>query len=515
MDDSLLEQSTKRSDSVPHVVIIGGGLAGLSTAQSLSDAVESSGALSNGQTDGAKPNRLRITLLESKRMTGGRAGSFWDSESEESIDYCQHVAMGCCTNFVAMLKRFDLLKDWKRSSELIFHHPGHSPSKFSPTRWLPAPLHLAACIGGLNYLTRSQKREVRSGMWRLMRTASSTLTDRTSKDWLQSIGQSNATIRAFWDVILVSALGEQTDVVSMQAARKVLIDGFAAAQGASDVLVPRVPLSDMFGKQLSQQVESLGVELRCQSAVKRIHISSTSDVSTKTRSIELANGEVMEADQIVVAVPWHRLSSLFDPDEAEDAIPNIHEATKLGTSPISGIHLWLDRPIMPHDHAVMVGTTTQWVFRQPLGVFRQPSAGTQPTDNGAAYYHQVVISASGQSQSRSKEDLLNTVVAELRAEFPMGRDFQLLRHRIVTDPNSVFSVSPATESIRRNLHPALPWLHLAGDWVDTGWPATMESAVISGRMAAQKVLTRLSMVSEIPIDPGLPWGRLAKLIIQR
>lgn len=499
--------------STPHVIIIGGGLAGLSAAQALADAV----AFANGRkVIGGNSVQLKITLLEAKRSTGGRAGSFSDFVSGESIDYCQHVAMGCCTNFIAMLKRFDLLGDWKRYRELVFHRPGVKPSPFSPSRWLPAPLHLASCIGKLDYLTRNQKREVRLGMWRLMRTKSDSLADVTAKTWLQSVGQSQATIKAFWDVILISALGEETEVVSMQAARKVLIDGFAAAHGASDVLVPRNPLSEMFGERLPQKLKSLGVDLRCQSTVKRIDIASSAGPT-----VELANGEKLMADQVVSAVPWYRLSSMFDPDDAKAAIPNIQDCTRLDASPISGIHLWFDRPIMTKDHAVMVGTTAQWVFRQPLANSQPSNAQFQDgPDSKSGHYHQVVISASEQSQSLGKDALLKTVLDELRAEFPLGRDFKLLRHRIVTDPHSVFSVSPATERIRGCVRPALPWLHLAGDWTPTGWPSTMESAVISGRMAARSVAAKLNPSKshawgEIRIDSGLPWGSLAKLMIRR
>jgi squalene-associated FAD-dependent desaturase len=485
----------------PHVVIVGGGLAGLSTAHALATAKLPAGGV---------PGALRITLLESKRITGGRAGSFSDSASGEPVDYCQHVAMGCCTNLIDLLDQCDLLQYWKRYRELSFHHPGYPPSRFAPAGWLPAPLHLAACISRLRYLTAKQKREVRSGLWRLMRTPSDALSTQTAKQWLQSIGQSEETTRKFWDVILVSALGEATKVVSMRAARKVLIDGFAAARGASDVLVPRAPLSELFGQRLQQKINSLGVEIRCQTAVKRVLVGADSPTA-----LELADGEILAADQIVVTVPWHRLSSLFDDADAETAIPNLRDVEQLGASPITGIHLWLDRPLMSDDHAVMVGTTAQWLFRQPL-------LKSQPADNTGGYYHQVVISASG-SQSwvdqkpllQDKEKLLQQVVAELRSEFPLSGDFTVLRHRMVTDPKSVFSVSPATEAIRHQTRPALPWLHLAGDWMDTGWPATMESAVISGRTAAQQVLNRLALPAEILIDAGLPYGRLARLMIRQ
>ena len=521
--------ATKTLDSARHVVIVGGGLAGLSAAEALSRAFPNQDR-----------SRIKITLVESRRCTGGRAGSFQDAGSGESIDYCQHVAMGCCTNLIQMMDRCGLLGHWKRLAELNFHHPDHPPSRFAPSRWLPAPLHLASSIGGLNYLDRKQKREVRRGLWRLMRTPSGELSDQTAMDWLQGIGQSDATIEAFWDVILVSALGESTDVVSMQAARKVLVDGFAAAHGASDVLVPTLPLSILFGEMLPQLLGDLGVQVRSGTTVKRIEDSG----STSAR-LYLAGGEVIAADHVIAAVPWFRLPDLVGGNSNEHAGPidemvsHLHELKSMRASPISGIHLWLDRPLMTADHAVMVGTTAQWVFRRPIDSAmssndRADSVATGvenvATNHGDAdsadqgHYHQVVISAS---QSAKKAAILETVLRELRSEFSEAADFKLLRHRVVTDPKSVFSVSPTTERIRRNFRPTLPWLHLAGDWTDTGWPATMESAVISGRMAASAVLEQLPPTDQpartdqaanqpwTPVCPGLRWGMLSRLLIRR
>ena len=438
----------------PRVVIIGGGLAGMSAAEAL-------GRVSNG--------RLDIALLEAKRTTGGRAGSFLDAKSGESVDYCQHVAMSCCTNLIALLGRCRMLDDWQRYDQLHFHHPNHPASIFSPSRWLPAPLHLAAAVSRLNYLTAAQKREVRSGFWKLMRTTTESLGTQTAKKWLCSIGQSETTIDAFWDVILVSALGEETSVVSMRAARKVLIDGFAAAKGASDVLVPRRSLSDVFGVELPNKIVKLGPSIRRQTPVTRIRLKSVEGAQ-----VELASGECIDADHVVVAIPWHRVASLFERSDGEKAIKDLHQLEQIKASPITGLHLWFDQPLLDRPHAVMVGTTSQWIFQHPHNG-NEVSSEDLARQSGE-HYHQVVVSASRTSLAMSKELLLETILGELRAEFPQAAQAKLLRHRFVTDPQSVFSVSPKIEAIRQSIRPALPCIHLAGDWTDTGWPATMESA---------------------------------------
>ena len=134
------------------VVIVGGGLAGLSTAESLLRE---------------HADQFEVTVLEAKRSTGGRAGSFRDPSSGETIDYCQHVAMGCCTNLLGLLDRYGLSDSMQRYSELRFLHPKHPQSHFAPIDWLPAPFHLAMTIGSLKYLTWAQHRSIRNGMLRL------------------------------------------------------------------------------------------------------------------------------------------------------------------------------------------------------------------------------------------------------------------------------------------------------------------------------------------------------------
>lgn len=448
----------------------------------------------------AAPDRFEITVLESKRTAGGRAGSFTDRESGETVDYCQHVAMGCCTNLLQLMRRHGLGDQWQRYDRLQFLHPNHSPSPFAPSRWLPPPFHLAPAFGSLRYLSSAQKRQIGRGLWRLMRTTEATLVDQTAATWLRKNQQDDETVTRFWDVILVSALGETTDRVSMAAARKVLIDGFAAARGASDIWIPKLPLSELIGNQLANSITKRDVDLIQQCPVSQV------DAGEDQRAIvQATDGRCFIANHVISAVPWFRIESLFAGSSVILSLPAIGQWTGLPTSPITGVHLWFDRPIMDMPHAVMVGTTAQWIFREPLVANHSNPSGR--------HYYQVVVSASHQTRQLSQSELIRTVQTELAHQFPAARDAKLLANRIVTDPRSVFSVTPDVERLRPPARTALPWLHLAGDWIQTGWPATMEGAVISGQMAAASVLDQYG-IPEHPIDPGIDRGWLARRLIR-
>jgi squalene-associated FAD-dependent desaturase len=476
---------SETAGGIKRVVIVGGGLAGMSAAEAL--------ARTHGQ-------RWEILLLESRRSLGGRAGSFVDPVSGETVDYCQHVAMGCCTNLIGLLERCGLSAAMRRYSELQFLHPGYPPSRFAASRWLPPPLHLLGGLCSLRFLDRSQQRQILAALVQLLRSPPAELRDKIALEWLANRGQSPATIRDFWSVFVVSALGEHLDAVAMGAVGKLFVDGFAAARGASDLLVPRLPLAELFGRRLGDAIAQLGVEVRTGTAVRRIEAGGRGAV------IQTKANQRWPADHVIVAVPWHELPDLVSPV----LLPGVERYSGFPASPISGLHLWWDRPITDRPHAVLTGTTAQWLFRQPWDEAGQPwdEAGD------AQHYYQVVISGSQRGGSISRPALLERVLAELRQVFPAARDARLLRSRIVTDPHAVFSARPEVESLRPASPTPLPWLHLAGDWTATGWPATMEGAVISGRRAASSVAEREGLTPPA-LDPGLPRGWLAAQLLNR
>ncbi len=457
------------------VLIVGGGLAGLATAE----------CLARNHSD-----RFDVSLFEAKRTTGGRAGSFQESKTGGTVDYCQHVAMGCCTNFLGLLERQGLDDQLHRYTSLKFFHPEYPVSTFAPSRWLPAPFHLMPAFSSLRYLNRSQRRQIKRALFRLFRTSSEDLGDLLAASWLEAHGQEKSTIRDFWSVIVVSALGETIDRVSLAAVRKVFVDGFAAAHGASDVLVPKLPLVDLIGGQLTAAIEQLGVEVKLGKVVRQISMD---------KNVATADGQVLPVDHVVSAVPWHAVNDLVP----VNAVEKLECLAAAPASPISGLHLWFDRQITELPHAVLVGTVAQWVFRQPWED-KQASPG---------FYYQVVISASQSARCLPRQELIEIVLGELQQAFPATRRANLVQSKVVTDPKSVFSITPEFEALRPPSRTGLPWLHLAGDWVATGWPATMESAVISGKMAASSVV-QSEFGGNLEVEAGLPRRWLSRCLIK-
>ncbi|MDM4016226.1 hydroxysqualene dehydroxylase HpnE [Roseiconus lacunae] len=498
--------------SADPIAIVGGGLAGMAAAEWIT------------RHSPGTP----VVIFESKRRLGGRAGSFRDATGE--VDYCQHVAMGCCSNFVDLMRQCSLLSHFRRLQELTFLHPDHPPSRFAANRWLPAPLHLLSTIDGLRFLSSSQRSEVKRGLLVLMRTPSESLQNTVADQWLRQFGQSDRTIAEFWDVILVSALGELSSRVSMAAARKVLIDGFAATRGASDVLVPTLPLADLFGRRLADQLRRRGVTIRQGCRVRHIN----PDRSLLVQSNE-DDEQRIEPSAVICAVPWFGLRRLFQHWDAADRtpLPHLERIDSFPSSPITGVHLWFDRPITTMDQAVLVGTVSQWIFRNPISIGEAavigeaegggPSSGGDQVGDGhgaaiesdCQHYYQVIVSASAGALVEGKQSLLHTVLDELKQFFPAAESARLVRSRLVTDPESVFSIQPEVESERPGAMTGLNWLYLAGDWVQTGWPSTMEGAVISGRQAASACMrhTGLEHLEPIPLRP--PPGLLARCLIRR
>lgn len=492
----------------PRIVIVGGGIAGLSSAMALSSHLRTSASAADWD----------IVLIESRSRAGGRAGSFSDPHSGETLDYCQHVVMGCCTNFLSLLREAELIEQFTRYDELQFYHPTTGISRFRSSRWLPAPLHLHSALAGLRYLSGGQRHQIRTGMWKLMRATESVMTPTDAGTWLAENGQ-DAEVRArFWDVILISALGDVPERVSIRAARKVIIDGFAAARGASDVWVPNGALSHIFGRAVVQRLVARGVSVRTGTTARQI----LQRCGESRVSISIRGGDTIVADHVVLATNWRSASRFLqslDIGSPSTAIASWRDGLQrtlasIQPSPITGVHLWLDRVLTRHPHVVMVGTTAQWLFSDPVGEAGSVKAGGDET---AGHYHQVVISGRHALSDAPNEVLIEHLLGELRAAFPGAEDVRLLRSRTVTDPASVYRLSDELDSRRPLAATPLDWLHLAGDYVQTGWPSTMEGAVISGRMAAESILHQVNdgrTSSPSLVCPGLRRGRFSRHLIR-
>ena len=459
------------------VAIIGGGLAGLAAAAALCQ------------------RGFRVELFEARRSLGGRAGSFRDAETGELIDHCQHVSMGCCTNLADFSRRTGIAEFFARHRTLYFYDPDGRRCDLRAALLLPAPLHLLPSLLGMRFLTLRERLGVARALVRLANFSDDDLESApTMGEWLRRQNQSEQAIRRFWSVVLVSALGESVERVSVAAARKVFVDGFMTSRDAYAVLVPTNSLGELYDRRVADCLREHGVMIHLQSP-----IAAVCGDGGQASGVRLADGSEREFDFVVVAVTWRRAAELVAAPFGA-AIPELATLDQIQPSPITSLHLWFDRPITPLPHAVLVDRLSQWVFRRGC---ENPSKG---------YYYQVVISGSRALRFQARDDILAEVLDDLHTVWPQAQDAALLRWRMITEHEAVFAALPGVEKLRPAQQTAVKNLMLAGDWTRTGWPPTMEGAVRSGYLAAEAILRAIGRPERI-LALDLPRSWLARILI--
>ena len=386
-----------------------------------------------------------VELHEARPFLGGRATSFPvqpAAEGSERMDNCQHVLLRCFVNLLDFYRRCGVEKKIRFDDRLNFVHPG-GKSDVLRRGLLPAPFHLFGSLIGFDGLDARDK-------WSLIRTLAALRSERHRADldeftighWLNSKGVPPRTLQRFWRPILVSALNEEPDRASAVPAFQVFLDGLMATRDSFEMGVPAVPLADLYSAALEQKLGS-GV---------RIHLRS---------SIESIDPAARSADYYVSAVPFERVNAL---------VPGLDlHLDRFKHSPITGIHLWFDRPITDLPHAVLLDRTLQWLFRK--------------SEN----YFQAVVSASRSLLPLAQKDIVEMACRELREFFPKSAAAQLVRSHVIKEARATYSAVPGLEAARPVAKTKFPNVFLAGDWTNTRWPATMEGAVRSGYLAAEAV----------------------------
>ena len=464
--------------SRPRVAVIGGGLAGLATAVALSDAP------------------CEIHLFEARRQLGGRATSFRDPASGALVDFCQHVSMGCCTNLADFCRRTHIDQHFRRERTLYFVGPDGSIVSMAASRWLPAPLHLAPALLRLPFLSCANRWRVARGLMTLARTRHDIEHEPTIATWLIENGQTTQAIDRFWSVVLVSALGETIDRVSLSAARKVFVDGFMANRAGYEVVVPERSLTELFHEHVGKFLKTRAVALHFNTPVSGVE-------RDELGSYRITGGQETLGvfDHVVVAVPWRHVRALVA-SALRPALPWLESVERFESSPITGVHFWFDRSITELPHAVFVERISQWLFNR----------GQQTGEDGRQrYYYQVVISASRTLVGHDRGEFVEQICDELRAIWPAAREAKLLNAKIVTEQHAVFTSSCGLDKIRPSQRAEPAGLWIAGDWTSTGWPATMEGAVRSGYLAAEGILAAIGQPRKQLVG-DLPRGLLSRWI---
>jgi squalene-associated FAD-dependent desaturase len=283
--------------------------------------------------------------------------------------------------------------------------------------------------------------------------------------------------------VLTSALNEGPERIGLRYARKVFVDGFMNHRRGFEVELPTVPLGRLYGLELETWLREHQVDVKLHQGVKEVRSEAG-----RIKELTLRTGEVVEADWYISTVPFDRLLDLL-PNELIEKHGYFANLKKLEPSPITSVHLWYDRPLTDLPHVVLVDGVGQWIFNRG------------EVSPGEHYIH-VVVSAARQFREMRHEEVQHLIVAELSRLFPVAESACPLRARVVTEHGATFSAVPGVDAFRPDQASPLPSLFVAGDWTATGWPATMEGAVRSGYLAAEKLLARTGRRVAL-VQPGL------------
>ncbi|MDQ6782190.1 MAG: hydroxysqualene dehydroxylase HpnE [Actinomycetota bacterium] len=459
----------------PHVVVVGGGLAGLSAALHCADG-------------GA-----RVTVVERRRRLGGLTWSF--DHDGRSVDNGQHVFLRCCHAYLGFLERIGSADDVTLQDRLDITviRPATAPQSRSAHRDsgtgrrcqaritrnnLPAPAHLAASLLAYRLLPLVDRARLARAVLPLrhLDLHDPTLDDQTFGAWLAAHGQSARAITALWDLITVATVNLPAAEASLAMGAKVFQTGLLTDAGSADIGWSKIPLGVLHGQRAAAALHRAGAEVAYGELVVRIEPAGPAPTHRPGGGFAVrTDARTLDADAVVVALPHHAVGAVLP----AGTVAYQDRLGELGTSPIVDVHLTYDRTVTDLPLMAGVGTPLQWLFD------RTASSGLEP---GSAQYLAVSLSAAEAAMGRHPDDLVAEAARELPLVLPAAAGARLISSLVTKERTATFRAVPGTARLRAPARTAIPGLWLAGAWTDTGWPATMEGACRSGRAAGRGAL---------------------------
>jgi squalene-associated FAD-dependent desaturase len=456
------------------VTVVGGGLAGITAALDCAAA-------------GAE-----VTLVEVRRRLGGAAYSFAREGLE--MDNGQHVFLRCCLAYRALLARLgsDHLVEVQPRLRIPVLKPGAPPFVLRRSA-LPAPLQLAGALARYPHLSVSQRLGATRATLALMRAGRFERAGREERldrltlgEWLARHGQGEQALAALWDLIALPTLNLPAAEASLALGAFVFRRGLLQEAGAGDIGFHRGTLSEIVAAPAARALQAAGVEVRLGWRAERVQRSAQGFEVHGGGAHERAAGEVgvgerdgLSADALVVAVPHTRAATLLEGVLGDDA----RSFERLGVSPIVNLHVLYDREVCSEPFAAGVGTPVQYLFD------RTRAAGAPP----GSQYLAVSLSGAAREMAMSVDALRELYLPALRELLPRSRKARVESFLVTREHAATFRAAPGVGALRPQAQSALRGLVLAGAWTATGWPATLEGAVLSGHSAAAAALRALGI----------------------
>ena len=432
-------------------IVIGGGCAGFSAATALAG----SGA--------------RVLVVEARPGLGGRATAFTDPATGERVDNGQHILMGCYDATFAFLRRIGAADRVRWQSGLkvpMIDRAGRYSVLSLPA--LPSPLHFLAGVLTWEALSWSERLSVLRIGARIgpAKAGHHRNTTGTVREWLVRNGQAPRLCELFWEPLALAALNQSIDQAEAVYFIRVLERVFGPDPAAAALVLPAVPLDEMYAEPARTWLEDRGGEVRTNAPAKVVFDRQ------RVAGVRVRD-ELIDAPVVISTVPWHAFHALFEqpPLGLEETVAN---ASALASLPIVTVNLWFDRAVMNEPLVGLPGRNFQWVFDRRAIV------------GGDASHLSLTSSGAEAIVAMSNDELAAMALGEVRAAMPEARAAKVQKSIAVREKRSTFSLAAAAPP-RPQTRTAIPGLFIAGDWSDTGLPATIESAVMSGHLAAALV----------------------------
>jgi squalene-associated FAD-dependent desaturase len=452
--------AVSRSTDERHVVVIGAGCAGLAAGVRLA---------SKG---------VRVTVIDEAPRLGGRATAFTDKETGVRLDNGQHALFGCYREtyeFLRVLGTASLAPLSPTLTLTMADAQGRVSTLTCPSA--RPPLHLVRGLlswTALPLADRLAAFRLAGLMWRARRegpaaAAAWVPAELTVADWLRQQRQPKSLCEWLWYPLAFAALNQDPSVASAQPFVRVVTELFGSSPGASSIGIPTVPLDELYAEPAARYIEQRGGSVR-RKTTARIDLSPSG-----ARHRVLLGEETLSPSAVISAVPWHSLERLWSGPVPARMAPIVDAARQLRSEPIVTVNLWFDREVMTERVVGFVGTAFHWAFRKELG---------------GDFLVSLVSSGAEEILRKSNEELAELAQRDLKACLRSATAASRLRAVVVREARATFSLAPDAPP-RPPTETPVPGFFLAGDWIDTGLPGTIESGVMSGHRAAEAAMIGL------------------------
>jgi len=440
------------------VVIIGGGLGGLSAAVRLAS------------------NKCSVTLLEQSPKLGGRCYSYVDEKTRDVVDNGQHVLLGAYHDVLRYLEIIGTRQFLKHetSLKLPFHHPekGFADFRFSS---LPKPFDVV--IGMLKFrLFSFGDRRRMMNVGRFLRKWNAdvehSLANLTVDQWLKNLNQSDEVCRCFWNPIAISVMNDLPEHSSALLFARALRAAFFGTQSDSAIFIPTIGQTELYLDKAVEFIQKRNGNIRTNTEVAEVIIQNG-----RIEGVRLQNGESIASKFVISAVPYFSLERLI-PKDYQSQMPFCNLA-KFSSAPIISIHLWFDTEFMDQEFVGVIGKSVQWIFNRRKIIQENRSSGG---------YISCVISGAYEFIDFSKENLVEIALNDIQGIYPESKKAKLIHSVVIKEKRATLADTATIDSCRPEARTPIDNFYLAGDWTATGLPATIEGAVKSGFTAAELVL---------------------------